>query len=113
MTPSATAESPTQEIQHMGPKRGRFLMRQPRIKRESDPTQENDETGSSSSHYLNVPHVRIERQCSEPIPSISPSPENLLYVPDHVLVKQHSHPILPTKLAEVRHTVQIIITVTI
>ncbi|CAH2000809.1 unnamed protein product [Acanthoscelides obtectus] len=87
----------------MGPKRGRFLMRQPRIKRESDPSQEppdGSEPMASTSQYLTVPPIRIERQCSDPTPSISPSPENLLHVQEHVLVKQHSHPLLPTKSPE-------------
>ncbi|VEN42076.1 unnamed protein product [Callosobruchus maculatus] len=100
-------QSPTQEIPHMGPKRGRFLMRQPRIKRESDPSQEPSEGGeppmASTSHYLTVPPIRIERQCSDPTPSVSPSPENLLHVQEHVLVKQHSHPLLPTKSPEEYH----------
>ncbi|VEN42079.1 unnamed protein product [Callosobruchus maculatus] len=104
---SHDSSSPTQEIPHMGPKRGRFLMRQPRIKRESDPSQEPSEGGeppmASTSHYLTVPPIRIERQCSDPTPSVSPSPENLLHVQEHVLVKQHSHPLLPTKSPEEYH----------
>lgn len=81
-------------------------MRQPRIKRESDPPQETSESDlglqPSSSHYLTVPPVRIERQCSDPLPaSVSPSSENLLSVSEHILMKQHSHPLLPTKPIEV------------
>ncbi|CAG9821871.1 unnamed protein product [Phaedon cochleariae] len=93
------SNSPPPQQEHMGPKRGRFLMRQSRIKRESEPCPEGDlEMGLSQ--YLTLPPVRIERQCSEPIRSVSPSPDNLLHVPDHTLVKQHSHPILPTKSNE-------------
>ncbi|XP_008192144.1 protein tramtrack, alpha isoform isoform X2 [Tribolium castaneum] len=79
----------------MGTKRGRFLMRQPRIKRESDPSQPSD-SEPLSPQYLSVP-VRVERQCSEPLPSHSPPPGNLLTVPGPVLVKQHSHPLLPSQ----------------
>ncbi|KAJ3629488.1 hypothetical protein MTP99_013880 [Tenebrio molitor] len=80
----------------MGTKRGRFLMRQPRIKRESDPSQPPDGE-PLSPQYLSVPPVRVERQCSEPLPSHSPPPGNLLTVPG-VLVKQHSHPLLPSQM---------------
>ncbi|XP_072380148.1 uncharacterized protein [Diabrotica undecimpunctata] len=97
---SPRSSPPPQEIQHMGPKRGRFLMRQSRIKREPDLCTEADLEAVGLSPYLSIPPVRIERQCSEPIPCISPSPDNLLHVPDHVLVKQHSHPLLPSKSAE-------------
>lgn len=80
-------------------------MRQPRIKRESDPPPESSDTDigpKPSSSYLAVPHVRIERQCSDPLPSsASPTSENLLSVSEHILMKQHSHPLLPTKPAEV------------
>ncbi|XP_074030082.1 BTB-protein-VII isoform X2 [Leptinotarsa decemlineata] len=98
-SPLTPSQSPTFEVQHMGPKRGRFLMRQSRIKRESDQGQESD-IDVGLTQYLTVPSVKIERQCSEPIRPISPSPDNLLHVPDHVLVKQHSHPILPIKTTE-------------
>lgn len=84
-------------------------MRQPRIKRESDPPQETSdcELGPKpcSSHYLTVPPVRIERQCSDPLPSsVSPTSEHLLSVSEHILMKQHSHPLLPTKPTEVSKT---------
>uniref|UniRef100_A0AAR5PZ94 BTB domain-containing protein n=1 Tax=Dendroctonus ponderosae TaxID=77166 RepID=A0AAR5PZ94_DENPD len=82
----------------MGTKRGRFLMRQPRIKRESDSSQPLD-GDSACLHYLNVPHsARVERQYSDPLPTISPPPGNLLAVPGAVLVKQHSHPLLPSQV---------------
>lgn len=140
----------------MGPKRNRFLIRQPRIKRDSD-------TGTSSHHspeievesgnvpiintspilptnlsgnislhaipslttnYLSVPTPKIERHSSEPAPSVPLSPPlqvstssaHLLNIPaqhhhqhhlqqhphhQHApfLVKQHSHPLLPSQQA--------------
>lgn len=80
-------------------------MRQPRIKRESDPPQDlsdSDIGPKPSTSYLTVPPVRIERQCSDPLPtSVSPTSENLLSVSEHILMKQHSHPLLPTKPIEV------------
>lgn len=85
----------------MGTKRGRFLMRQPRIKRESDPSQ-NPESDPLAIHYLSVPPLRVERQCSDPLPTISPPPGNLLTVPGgSILVKQHSHPLLPSEMQQV------------
>ncbi|XP_057652322.1 protein tramtrack, alpha isoform-like isoform X1 [Diorhabda carinulata] len=98
-SPGSSQSPPLQE--HMGPKRGRFLMRQSRIKREPDLYPETEIEPVALSQYLTLPPpIRIERQCSEPIPSISPSPDNLLNVPEHVLIKQHSHPILPSKSTE-------------
>lgn len=86
----------------MGTKRGRFLMRQPRIKRESDPSQ-NPDADPLSPQYLTVPPARVERQCSEPLPApVSPPPGNLLTVPGGLLVKQHSHPLLPSQTHQVR-----------
>ncbi|CAG9861947.1 unnamed protein product [Phyllotreta striolata] len=92
---------PPLDVPHMGPKRGRFLMRQSRIKREPDLSHDQDaEPAGALSQYLTVPTpLRIERQCSEPTPCVSTSPD-LLHVPEHVLVKQHSHPILPSQSAE-------------
>ncbi|CAH0546568.1 unnamed protein product [Brassicogethes aeneus] len=82
--------------QHIGTKRGRFLMRQPAIKRETDSSQAAD--GDPLAHHrLSVPTPRVERQCSEPLPVSSPPPGNLLAVPGAVLVKQHSHPLLPSQ----------------
>lgn len=84
----------------MGTKRGRFLMRQPRIKRESDSSQPSD-TDLPTLHYLNVPHLgRVERQHSDPLPAHSPPPGNLLSIPGG-LVKQHSHPLLPSQIPPV------------
>lgn len=82
----------------MGTKRGRFLMRQPRIKRESDPIQSSDNE-PSTIQYLTIPHVRVERQCSDPLPAATPPSESLLSVPS-MLVKQHSHPLLPSQVQE-------------
>lgn len=82
----------------MGTKRGRFLMRQQRIKRESDSNQALD--ADCSPQYLSVPQsYRIERQTSDPLPSSSPPASlNLLTVPGGgMLVKQHSHPLLPSQ----------------
>lgn len=77
-------------------------MRQPRIKRESDSSQLSD-SDSPSHHYLSVPHsARVERQHSDPLPTtLSPPPGNLLAVPGAVLVKQHSHPLLPSQVQKV------------
>lgn len=80
----------------MGTKRGRFLMRQPRIKRECDLAQ-NPDNEPLSPQYLSVPHLRVERQVSDPLPTISPPPANLLSIPGSILVKQHSHPLLPSQ----------------
>lgn len=75
-------------------------MRQPRIKRESDPSQAAD---GDPTQYLSVP--RVERQCSEPLPALSPPPGHLLTVPGAVLVKQHSHPLLPSQIKQVHHII--------
>ncbi|XP_019867561.1 longitudinals lacking protein, isoforms H/M/V isoform X1 [Aethina tumida] len=85
--------------QHIGTKRGRFLMRQHNIKTEIDPSHAADgDPLALPQHHLTVPPMRVERQCSEPLPSTvsSPPPANLLNVPP-VLVKQHSHPLLPSQ----------------
>ncbi|KAK9680819.1 hypothetical protein QE152_g38797 [Popillia japonica] len=95
ITTHAQLSQSTQQL-IMGTKRGRFLMRQPRIKRESDPSQ-HGEGEPLSPQFLTVPHVRVERQCSDPLPTISPPPGNLLSVPGNILVKQHSHPLLPSQ----------------
>ncbi|XP_017775053.1 PREDICTED: protein bric-a-brac 1-like [Nicrophorus vespilloides] len=93
-----------QQTMIVGPKRGRFLMRQSRIKRdlEQNPSSETSSGGGRDSltthHYLSVPHVRVERQVSDPLPAISPPPGNLLTVPGtNILVKQHSHPLLSSQ----------------
>ncbi|XP_044757572.1 protein tramtrack, beta isoform isoform X1 [Coccinella septempunctata] len=77
----------------MGTKRGRFLMRQQRIKKENDGNHPCD-GDPPSVHYLAVPPMRMERQCSDPLPTNSPPPGSLLAVPGSVLLKQHSHPLL-------------------
>ncbi|KAL3283823.1 hypothetical protein HHI36_017994 [Cryptolaemus montrouzieri] len=77
----------------MGTKRGRFLMRQQRIKKENDGNQPPD-GDFLSTQYLTVPPIRMERQCSDPLPTTSPPPGNLLSVPGSILLKQHSHPLL-------------------
>ncbi|XP_059482500.1 protein bric-a-brac 1-like isoform X1 [Neocloeon triangulifer] len=80
-------------------KRGRLLIRQPRLKKETDPLSfESDPEDSNSpqpstSQYLQVPHLRVERQASEPLPS-----KSLLQVPSpSFLTKQHSQPLLPSQ----------------
>lgn len=129
----------------MGTKRNRFLIRQQRIKRDSDtgtshhsPDMEIDcptplttsqmlptnlsgnislhAIPSFSSNYLTVPTPKIERHSSEPAPNVPPSPPlqvsstsaHLLNVPSQgmshhhhtpFLVKQHSHPLLPSQQA--------------
>lgn len=85
-------------------------MRQHRIKKESDAAHTSPDSEPGSPHFtsgsglLNLPPVRIERQSSEPPPSSSPtlqpnpSTPNLLTVPQPTfLVKQHSHPLLPSQ----------------
>lgn len=72
----------------MGSKRGRLLIRQNRVKKECD----GEDVG------VTIPRV-VERQCSEPGPSQSPTQPspNLLTVPQATyLVKQHSSPLLPS-----------------
>ncbi|XP_060534586.1 longitudinals lacking protein, isoforms H/M/V-like isoform X2 [Cylas formicarius] len=94
---TSVADKPVDQLP-MGTKRGRFLMRQRRIKRESDSGQASDLEPAPTLHYLSVPPARVERQHSDPLPSISPPPGNLLAVPGAVLVKQHSHPLLPSQV---------------
>uniref|UniRef100_A0A1B0CG88 Uncharacterized protein n=1 Tax=Lutzomyia longipalpis TaxID=7200 RepID=A0A1B0CG88_LUTLO len=92
----------------MGSKRGRLLIRQPRIKKESDAmsSQASPEPDivsdlSYAHHLLRVPPQKIERHASEPAPGAG-SP-HLLSVPSvgsaagAYLVKQHSHPLLPSQ----------------
>nr|CAD7453845.1 unnamed protein product [Timema tahoe] len=68
-------------------KRGRPLIRQPRVKKELDPSQPSPDSEPSSPQLLTVPPMRVERQHSEPTP-------NLLSVPQPAfLVKQLSHPL--------------------
>ncbi|XP_050299442.1 longitudinals lacking protein, isoforms H/M/V isoform X2 [Anthonomus grandis grandis] len=97
---SSIAKTMNQQLP-MGTKRCRLLMRQSRIKRDSDSSQPSDgdpPPSSSYHHYLSVPS-RMERQHSDPLPTLSPPHHgNLLSVPGAVLVKQHSHPLLPSQL---------------
>lgn len=88
-----------QSKEMMGTKRGRLLKRQGQVKAESDPSQGGEmmESQQSSRQLLTVPHLRVERQCSDPLPTVSPSSGNLLTVPGGNLVKQHSHPLLPSQ----------------
>ncbi|XP_059615705.1 protein tramtrack, alpha isoform isoform X2 [Phlebotomus argentipes] len=91
----------------MGSKRGRLLIRQPRIKKESDATSSTHASPEPDiasdltyAHLLRVPPQKIERHASEPTPAGSP---HLLSVPTvgsaagAYLVKQHSHPLLPSQ----------------
>lgn len=94
----------------MGTKRVRLLKRQLPVKAEYDPSQSGDTmelishqhpSPALSRQLLTVPHLRVERQCSEPLPAISSG--NLLTVPGSGnLVKQHSHPLLPSQTHQVR-----------
>jgi hypothetical protein len=101
----------------MGSKRGRLLIRQQRIKKDGDQTGdlETPEAGIYQEYLLSVPSssssssgAKMERHASEPSPAssglISSSPSissNLLTVPQQqhssYLVKQHSHPLLPSQ----------------
>jgi hypothetical protein len=94
----------------MGSKRGRLLIRQQRVKKDGDQTGdlETPEAGAYSEYLLSVPSsgAKMERHASEPSPassslisSPSVSGQNLLSVPSHssYLVKQHSHPLLPSQ----------------
>lgn len=94
----------------MGSKRGRLLIRQQRVKKDGDQggDLETPEAGAYSEYMLSVPSTgpRMERHASEPSPassnlisSPSVSGQNLLSVPSHssYLVKQHSHPLLPSQ----------------
>ncbi|XP_055701600.1 protein bric-a-brac 1 isoform X5 [Phlebotomus papatasi] len=104
--PSSTKSLATSSTTTMGSKRGRLLIRQPRIKKESDATSsqaspEPDDL-SYAHHLLRVPPQKIERHASEPTPGVG-SP-HLLSVPTTggssagaYLVKQHSHPLLPSQ----------------
>ncbi|XP_050072732.1 platelet binding protein GspB-like [Anopheles maculipalpis] len=125
-------------------KRGRLLIRQQRIKKESDssstgqqpyepdtPSDDNSPTAQyGHQHLLTVPtHHRFERQVSEPILPLSSSisviggpigssgesrpgagdrsHSHLLSVPtthqQAYLVKQHSHPLLPSQTSATSH----------
>lgn len=101
----------------MGTKRGRLLIRQPRVKRDSDTMNQSPETDyehlTFSHRLLSVPHPKIERHASEPSPNLiqqfstsSSSSSHLLSVPQTpYLVKQHSHPLLlPSQSTETHYT---------
>lgn len=88
----------------------RRLMRQHRIKKECDAAHTSPDSEPGSPHFtsgsglLSLPPIRIEKQSSEPPPCSSPtlqpnpSTPNLLTVPQPTfLVKQHSHPLLPSQ----------------
>lgn len=98
----------------MGSKRGRLLIRQPRVKKElegqvvqsgSDPdTPDPNATQLYTTCLLTVPTSRVmERTASEPAPGkittlAATSSPNLLSVPTQShLIKQHSHPLLPSQ----------------
>lgn len=92
----------------MGSKRGRLLIRQQRVKKDGEQggDLETPEAGVYSDYLLSVPSggARMERHASEPSPatsshSSSHSGQNLLSIPSHssYLVKQHSHPLLPSQ----------------
>ncbi|KAL2740898.1 serine-rich adhesin for platelets [Vespula squamosa] len=109
---------PTLQYKLVGSKRGRLLMRQPRVKKEpSHLSPDNDPNSphivSSSIHLtaqtLNVPQLSRtwEESRSSPPPSILvtqsnlltvTTPTNLLSVPQpSYLTKQHSHPLLSSQ----------------
>lgn len=124
---SASLESSSSVGMASAAKRGRLLIRQQRIKKESDSSSSGQQYGSDldtpdgttmySQNLLTVPtHHRFERQISEPIIPSSPavsSPEvrtatsdrphggHHLSVSSHqpYLVKQHSHPLLPSQMS--------------
>lgn len=100
----------------MGSKRGRLLIRQQRIKKDGDQTGdlETPEAGLYSEYLLSVPSsgAKMERHASEPSPAtssgliVSSHSGNLLSVPTHssYLIKQHSHPLLPSQQSSLSNT---------
>lgn len=97
----------------MGSKRGRLLIRQQRVKKDGD--LETPEAGAYADYLLTVQSsgARMERHASEPSPATSGlssmtavSGQNLLSVPSHssYLVKQHSHPLLPSQSPSTSYT---------
>lgn len=100
----------------MGSKRGRLLIRQQRVKKDGDQTGdlETPEAGIYSEYLLSVPSsgAKMERHASEPSPAtssglIASTPSgNLLTVPTHssYLIKQHSHPLLPSQQSSSSNT---------
>lgn len=86
----------------MGSKRGRLLIRQQRIKKENEAatTQATDldtpEATTYSQCLLSVPSPKIEKHAPEP--TSTQTTHNLLTVPQtSYLIKQHSHPLLPSQ----------------
>lgn len=90
----------------MGSKRGRLLIRQSKIRKDIEQTGTPTTTQSAdldtpeatvySQCLLSVP--RIERHASEPTPTHTVSSPSLLAVPtSSLLIKQHSHPLLPSQ----------------
>lgn len=101
----------------MGSKRGRLLIRQQRVKKDGDQggDLETPEAGAYADYLLTVQSsgARMERHASEPSPASaglssmsSGSGQNLLSVPSHssYLVKQHSHPLLPSQSPSTSYT---------
>lgn len=101
----------------MGSKRGRLLIRQQRVKKDGDQggDLETPEAGAYADYLLTVQSsgARMERHASEPSPATaglssmsSVSGQNLLSVPSHssYLVKQHSHPLLPSQSPSTSYT---------
>lgn len=101
----------------MGSKRGRLLIRQQRVKKDGDQggDLETPEAGAYADYLLTVQSsgARMERHASEPSPATSGlssmtavSGQNLLSVPSHssYLVKQHSHPLLPSQSPSTSYT---------
>ncbi|GAB0096279.1 hypothetical protein DMENIID0001_117640 [Sergentomyia squamirostris] len=109
--PSSSKCTVTTLTTTMGSKRGRLLIRQPRIKKDSDaplsshasPEPDLVPELNYAHHLLRVPPQKIERHASEP----TPGSQHLLTVPmsqggggsssGAFLVKQHSHPLLPSQ----------------
>ncbi|XP_043286378.1 mucin-12-like isoform X3 [Venturia canescens] len=117
----------------IGTKHGRLLMRQPRVKKESEPGQRGSpesepgsprigasastawsSSSSASSPHITAPNVKLtsssrEQSWDDSVDTsgatttsnaAAPAPTNLLTVPQpSYLVKQHSHPLLPSQQA--------------
>lgn len=81
----------------MGTKRGRVLIRQTRIKRDSETTSLQPSTDVDFLEFGHRAHPKIERHASEPAPTndIESCTPHFLNVPSTpYLMKQHSYPIL-------------------
>ncbi|XP_012275181.1 protein bric-a-brac 1 isoform X1 [Orussus abietinus] len=97
------AHQAIQGKQQTATKRGRLLMRQPRVKKESDSGHPSPDSEPGSPHIvpptpaLNLPQGSQTREEGQgPSPQFAATPQqNLLTVPQpSYLVKQHSHPLL-------------------